>query len=37
MQLTTYAVQTVQAVELVMAELVSDPSKQSSLIKIRNL
>ena len=37
MQFTTYAVQNVQAVELVMAELESDSSKQWSLIKIQNL
>ena len=37
MQFTTDAVQTVQSVELVRAELVSDSSKQWSLIKIQNL
>ena len=37
MQLTTYTVQTVQSVELVRAEPVSDSSKQWSLIKIQNL
>ena len=37
MQFTTDAVQTVQSVELVRAELVNDSSKQWSLIKIQNL
>ena len=37
MQFTTDAVQTVQSVGLVRAELVSDSSKQWSLIKIQNL
>ena len=37
MQFTTDAVQTVQAVELIMAQLVSDSSKQWSLAKIQNL
>ena len=37
MQFTTDAVQTVQSVELVRAELVSDSSEQWSLIKIQNL
>ena len=37
MQFTTYAVQTVKIVELVMVELVSDSSKQWSLIKIQNI
>ena len=37
MQFTTDAVQTVQSVELVRAELVSDSSKQWSLIKIQNI
>ena len=36
MQFTTDAVQTVKVVELVMVELVSDSSKQWSLIKIQN-
>ena len=34
---TTYAVQIVKIVELVMVELVSDSSKQWSLIKIQNI
>ena len=37
MQFTTDAAQTVQSVELVRAELVSDSSKQWSLIKIQNI
>ena len=37
MQFTTDAVQTVQTVELVRAELVSDSSEQWSLTKIQNL
>ena len=37
MQLTTYAAQTVQSIELVRAELLSDSSKQWYLIKIQNL
>ena len=37
MQFTTDAVQTVKVVELVMVELVSDSSKQWSLIKIQNI
>ena len=37
MQFTTYAVQTVKIVELVMVELVSDSSKQWSLIKMQNI
>ena len=38
MQFTTYAVQTVKIVELVMVELVSaDSSKQWSLIKIQTI
>ena len=37
MQFTTYAVHTVKIVELVMVELVSDSSKQWSLIKIQNI
>ena len=37
MQFTTYAVQTVKIVELVMVDLVSDSSKQWSLIKIQNI
>ena len=37
MQFTTDDVQTVQSVELVRAELVSDSSKQWSLINIQNL
>ena len=37
MQFTTYAVQTVKIVELVKVELVSDSSKQWSLIKIQNI
>ena len=37
MQFTTDVVQTVKVVELVMVELVSDSSKQWSLIKIQNI
>ena len=37
MQFTTYVVQTVKVVELVMVELVPDSSKQWSLIKIQNI
>ena len=37
MQFTTDAVQTVKVVELVMVELLSDSSKQWSLIKIQNI
>ena len=37
MQFTTDAVQTVKVVELVMVELVSDSSKQWSLIKIQTI
>ena len=37
MLFTTYAVQTVKIVELVMVELVSDSSKQWSLIKMQNI
>ena len=37
MQFTTDAVQIVNVVELVMVELVSDSSKQWSLIKIQNI
>ena len=37
MQFTTYAVQTVNIVELAMVELVSDSSEQWSLIKIQNI
>ena len=35
MQFTTYAVQTVQSVELVRAKLVSDSSKQWFLLKYK--
>ena len=37
MQFTTDAVHTVKVVELVMVELLSDSSKQWSLIKIQNI
>ena len=37
MQFTADAVQTVKVVELVMVELLSDSSKQWSLIKIKNI
>ena len=37
MQFTTYVVQTVKVVELVMVELVPDSSKQWYLIKIQNI
>ena len=37
MQFATDAVQTVKVVELIMVELVSDSTKQWSLIKIQNI